>query len=438
MHSLLVASLFLVSADVFFMFHIGGFTFRVFQLLTVPVAIVGLKAMWWDPRLAKQIIGLRPLLLWTFFIVLFIPNSAFVARNVGYAGWLIADVLLVIGLTATINTQEKLENILRWYVWSFAALAVFGLVQLLTPLFGLPGILVVEWWFPGRLPRINGLNYEPSYYATYMLAGWVLIDYLRYRKIFLVPRMNFIFWLVTIAITLSTSRLGWGTMLLWVMIRIYWHIKERGLSVPWKPVISGATALLLIAIVAQRRYKIELGDLDFLASGLGILGHEEAHSSIGRWERAADTFQVFLRHPIVGVSLGGVATDLGQMQNSLVVDQDAAKDNEGGAVLAEVLGASGAIGFIPFALYMYSLMWKPIRTADTSRLGNHIKALTWSLVMVFFALQMSLTITRPTFWLQIGILSAAYRIYMLKKKRAVFARNDALPPLPALGTTGHS
>jgi hypothetical protein len=432
---LLILALFVVSGDIFFVFHVEGFTVRIFQLCIIPVIFVGTLRLLRDPRSKQWPIGIKPLMVWALFMLVFIPNTTFVPRSVGYVAWLFLDILLVIGLTGVLNSDGKLLKLLRWYVYSFAFCAVFGLVQLFTPLVGLPGIFVQQWWFPGMLPRINGFSYEPSYYATYMLTGWVFIDYLRYRNVFLVRRMNLIFWLTTAAILLSSSRLGWSIMIVWVAIRVSWHIRELGIVIPWKSIAPATLIVALLIAGVMSHYHLDTEDLSFLGTGLGLFGSIETHSTDTRLGTAMETLDVFFHHPIIGVSLGGVATALGGNRNSSITDQDSTKENEGVCVTAEVLAASGIFGFIPFVFYMYGLMWTPIHLTDTSDLGVCVKSLTWSLIMVFLALQFSPTILRAPFWLHIAILSASYRVFRStqRRRKIVAALRQLEGPTPAMG-----
>src|SRR5208283_843734 len=395
----LILALFVVSGDVFFVFHVEGFTIRLFQLLIIPVIFVGVRKLWRDPRSKQWPIGYKSLLTWALFVLIFVPNTSFIPRNVGYMGWLLLNILLVIGITGAINTEAKLVHLLQWYIYSFAFCAVFGLVQFFAPLFGLPGLLVQQWWFPGLIARINGFNYEPSYYATYMLAGWILIDYLRYRKVVIVPGLNIIFGLVTVSILLSTSRIGWLVMFVWFAVRVFWHFQESGIMVPWRAIILGGFSCAVLISLFMSHYGIAGEDLSFLGS-----------------------------------SLGGVAPAIGGNRNDSIIDQESTKDDEGTCVTAEVLAASGIFGFIPFVLYMYGLMWTPIHLTDNSDLGLCVKALTWSLIMVFLALQFSPTILRAPFWLHIGILSAAYRVFRAsqRSRRLVAALHQLQNPATAV------
>ena len=415
MFILLVAALFVVSGDVFFTFQIGGFTIRVFQLLVLPLVVQG---AWYSISGLNPLrvpLGFKMALVWGCFVVAFVPNTVFLPRNIFYAGWMMFDVLLVLGITQLIDTPRKLNVLLRWYIYSFVFSALFGLIQISLPLMGLPGLLVEQWWFPGRLARINGFTYEPSYYATYMLTGWVLVDYLRYRKISPVRGMNVIAWLITAALFLSGSRMGWLMMLAWLTLRIYWLMSDQGFGWITKKVVFASILPFLLVPYALARLQISSDDLRFLASGVETLDSSSSHSSGERIDVFKETLNVFYEHPLIGVSLGGVATEIGRMRHNDVFDNESIKDNEGICTTAEILAACGVLGFIPYFLYMKRLTWTTISVADHSELGVIVKALGWSLLFLLLILQFNETILRSYVWLHIGILSAGYAVFVLAK-----------------------
>ncbi len=437
MLTLFIAALFVVSGDVFFIFQIGGFTVRIFQLLVLPLILKGVWDFVW--RLSPQSLplGFKMLVLWTCFIVAFVSNTTFLPRNIFYAAWLIFDVLLVLGITQLVNTPRKLNAVLRWYIYSFVFSAVFGLIQFSLPLLGLPGLLVQQWWFAGYLARINGFTYEPSYYATYMLTGWVLVDYLRYRKISPVRGMNLIACLITAALLLCGSRMGWLMMIAWIALRIFWSVNDLGFVWLSRKMVVASVVPLLMVPYGLARLHIDSEDLKFLAAGIGTLD-SSSHSSGERFLVFRETLNVFYEHPLIGVSLGGVATEIGRSRHSAISDNEAIKDNEGICTTAEILAASGLVGFMPYFLYMKRLMWTTIRIEDQSGLGINVKALGWSLLFLILILQFNETILRSYVWLHIGILSAAYRIVVFVREegcsvegRTVASLGTAILRVPA-------
>jgi O-Antigen ligase len=396
---LICLAAFIVSGDIFFVIPIGGFTLRIFQIVLVPVLLKGV----WD-LVNRSIWPLKfgYLLLWTLFILCFVPNTLLVSRNIAYALWLVFSVLMVLGITSCVDTPDKFKTVLRWYIYSYGFSAAFGLSQFVLPLVGLHPFLVQQWWFPDTLARINGFTYEPSYYASYMIAGWITIDYLRYKK-FRIPHIELCYWLVTIALVLSTSRMGWVVMLLWLAIRMFWSIRQG--TFLWRRMIVAASIAGTLILTAAIWIGLRTADISFLLNGLGLLEDAGSYSSQERWDLTMQTLRIYADHPIVGVSLGGIAPIIGQQNGVAMNDNEDAKTTEGQCTTAEVLAASGTIGFAFYVLYMSGLVVVTFRSSS-----DLVKALGFGFIFLLMILQFNQNILRFYLWFHIALMSAAYRI----------------------------
>jgi hypothetical protein len=406
---LICLAAFTISGDLFFVFHLGGFTFRAYQVLLLPVLLKGLM----DLSGGVWPVGFGKLLWWTLFIVIFIPNTTLMDRSMLYAGWLVFSVLMVLGITAVTDTRDKLQTLLRWYIYSFAFSALFGLSQFVMAFSGMTPFLAEQWWGDG-LVRINGFTYEPSYYATYMITGWVMIDYLRYRKVD-VPYLKVSFLLVTAALLLCTSRVGWAVMIVWMGLRTFWYLREGTKS--WrKPALIGVVGVLLVVGVGWLGQ--HLGSFVYLFSGLGVTQETGSYSVDERWDLTLETLQIFANHPVIGVSLGGVAPAISEQNGVAVNDNEDAKTSEGICTTAEVLAASGIIGFMFYLTYMSKLCRTMFQFRSEAAVS---KALGWGFIFLLIMLQFDQNILRGYLWLHIAIVSAACRVWSM-------ALSDRLSP----------
>ena len=265
--------------------------------------------------------------------------------------------------------------ILRWYVYSFALVATFGLIQFLMPVLGLGGPLIKQWWIPNALPRVNGFSYEPSYFATYMLIGFVFTGSLRRGRSSLLPsRVLLVVYLLTaISIVLSSSRIGIVFLLLDVLLSQLrpWLsllrdvVKLRIALFKLRALVPSFLSIAFVCVVgAGATFAIENNPaiaLMFL-NGTGV-SDTAAHSVIQRENALEDTFTVFLQHPVIGRSLGGVSVAIADLHGEAIHSFEASKDFEGMSVFAEALAASGVIGIIPFACFLITTVRKPLRLA---------------------------------------------------------------------------
>jgi len=400
------------SFDIFLTLDVG-FNFRIAQLFLGLAFLLALEDA--RRRRARMPLGFGALCLWTAFIVAFVPNTTLLTRSAGYAFWLVFNVVVIFAAVQLFRRTDRLTTLLRWYLYSFAFCAAFGVVQLLVSVAGLGGPLVRQWWFVGVLPRVNGFSYEPSFYATYLLIGWTLALYLIEQRSYVLmplPRLRAIFLGITVALVISTSRMGWLMMGLWCSLyplRLLWHLLHGRLHrrFLWYSLGIGAIGVAVAVVVIS---VIGVDTLRFLVTGLGIGGAAE-HSVSLRTKPFSDVLRVFAQSPIVGHSLGGVSPAIARLNGWTAGSLAAAKESEGINVFAEVLAGSGVIGVIPFVVYLATLIWKPLRLA--SRLADRdqrtlLRGMVAALLMELVVLQFNQNILRLYLWLHIALLSALY------------------------------
>ncbi|MBV8571760.1 MAG: hypothetical protein JO319_14170, partial [Acidobacteriaceae bacterium] len=217
------------SFDTFLVLTVGG-NYRFCQIATPVLVLLALIQA--ARARAIPVLGAVPLCIWFVFQVLFIPTTGFWPKSLGYCLWLLLNYSLIFAFVQLFSDEtESLRAILRWYAYSFGLLAVFGIVQFFLPLLGGPGILVQQWWIPGVLARVSGFSYEPSYFATYLLIGFVFIGTLRRRSSTLLPAkvLLAIYLLTAAAIFLSSSRMGIIFLFLDVVLA---HLP------PWRPFLK--------------------------------------------------------------------------------------------------------------------------------------------------------------------------------------------------------
>jgi len=160
--------------------------------------------------------------------------------------------------------------------------------------------------------------------------------------------------------------------------------------------------------------------LVFFAGGTGLYG-TPSHSLTGRESRIWATLDLVKNSPFIGYSLGGVATALGESEGTNITSSEGAKAHEGMSVFAEVLAASGVIGFIPFIVYMCTLFVAPLRLSRgcPEPYRTVLIGLVWALAIEIIMLQLNQNILRPYLWFHIAMLSAAYAVvreHLLRNK----------------------
>jgi hypothetical protein len=395
-----------------------GFTFRLSQL-TLVLAAAALLLQLRRSRLLlfpgwKWLCGFG---LWT---VVCLPWSLYLDRSLGYVSFCLLDMLLVLVFVQYFRTERQLRMLISATLWSFIAIAIFGLVQLLAGLFGIE-LLVQEWWIPGHLPRINGLSYEPSYFATYLIPGVVLAAYLLRARSEVVPRwvLRACFILCVAVIVLSTSRLGMMVLLGWLIVISLWRVGIWARNPRFsKKLFLKALVVCFVAfasaVVVVRNFdgiSTAAGYLSFLSSGITLPG-EGGGSSDTRLEELMMTINAFLSHPIMGTGIGGLPVLIGAQKGVVVQSIGDAKANEGMSIFVELLASTGVVGgmlVLGFGYQVFKALIVGIRTMPVWR--RHLAlGCSWALLWIIVALQFNQNFLRLYLFVDIAVLICCIRV----------------------------
>ena len=388
------------SFDVFLTFNVSGFTLRFCQIVCLFIFI-----LWALDIATKKIripVGRTPLLIWVTTQLLFCFRSPNLLNALGYFAWLIFDVLIIFVISQYIGRAFDLNWLIKMYMRSFVWISFFGLAQFALYPLGI-NMFVAQVW-NSNLARINGFCYEPSYYSTYLLPGFVIYAYLYEKKstdIFSLKEIKWNLAIITLALVLSTSRMGWLMMGVYIIVRLLYNfflfarkgIKRKSMK---KVIFLSAVLALLIPLIIRI---ISNMDLLFLLNGLGIAG-TAAHSSKARIECLQNCINIFKENPLLGYSLGGVDPMLARSAGRTYI----AGENGAGNVLGELLVANGVVGLIPFVWYFYTILFGNFRKLRLR--SNTYSAVRTALIFEFIILCMNQNILRVYFWCLLAVLNA--------------------------------
>lgn len=410
-----------------------GFNFRFSQICLLAAAALCPVLMWQAG--VRLFPGWHWLYLFIVWLFATLPLSQFITRSIGYTFWAITDVLIVFVFVQTFRTEAALVRLVRWFLISFILLGLFGIAQFALGLFGV-GVLVTQWWIPGVLPRVNGISYEPSYYASYLLSGWVLSCYLLERNALIPSRrlLRVCVGVTSLALMLATSRLGWGLMVLWAVFRLGrwglrmlmgWPMRQRtaALLVAMPLVLILAVGTLGPAISNIARVA---SNVSFLISGLGVLG-APGHSAYIRAGDVRATWNAFLEHPITGTGIGAVPAEIAAQRGVALRTLEDAKPHEGLSIFVEALAATGVVGLLLLLAFAVSTIRAcqhalPLLAPWRAEL---LRGVIWSLVWVLLALQFSQNILRVWLFIDIAVLMCC--LTASPRAHALDARRRAAP-----------
>lgn len=402
------------SFDIFANVIIAGLNFRFCQFVLLPVMIFLLYSII-RSRKIKGFLGMEYLLIWLAFQIIFVFRSPDLSNAVAYVLWLIFNIWTVYLIYYYTDVAFTIEELMVIYLNSFFFMAVLGIIQMFL-FFCNINLYVTQYWNK-YLCRINGFTYEPSYYATYMLMGFVMYAYLLEKGNENIMKQKVLaikFVFVAVAIVLSSSRMGWLMMVVWLYIRginlLMHFVKKRKGGWSYKQVVLLVSIILfiLLSLYAIWIKLFKNGPLSFLLSGMGVYG-KPAHSVKSRISGLLQTLEIFMENPFLGVSLGGVDPAVVQ-RNGMVYNNSL--NGCAMSIIGELLVSSGIIGLIPFMLYIGKLIkgtkwWR--KDFDLCRLANVYRAVEWALIFELLILCFNQNILRVYVWIHIGILCALYK-----------------------------
>lgn len=409
----LVFAIFLSSSfDIFFNLNLGGFNFRFCYLASFAYILI--FSLQKNTKARFGFIGWIPFLIWFLFIAGFVYHTPYLTRNLGYLLWLVFNILVCYVLY-TSSAYLSTRNLIRYYILSFFVLALCGMAQFALSSVGIH-VLVTSWWRLNQFPRVNAFSYEPSYYASYLLIGFVVIYHLTSRgAYFFEKRWQHIMLVSTgLAIFLSTSRMG----ILFLIVILAYDVAKMLIKSFLTNRISRTNLIfsgfLLVGILGTIIYIWNDEKLkDRYLSGTGVES-TASHSKDLRIRQLKDVYEVFLKSPFEGYSLGGIAPAIAAHRGDPSNNQKKVKEHEGLNIFLEVLAASGIIGFMFFMAWLWKLFRYNILISNRLRLLNFPTesaigdALRKALIAELLILILSQNILRPYLWILIGMVNVHY------------------------------
>ena len=416
---------FSASCDVVLAISLGG-TVRLAQLMLLGLIVCAFARM-----IQKRTIlwpqGGYALAVWCVLQGLLLTQSPAPGVSAQLYVLLLFTIAGMYAMLQLYGLSPRLESLMKIYLLSYVAVAAFGLFQFVAPALHLGHPLIVQWIIHGLIPRISGFNYEPSYFATYMVMGWITLVDLRLSKAALTSSRPWL-WatiLTGLVLFLSTSKTAWMLMIIEVLARVFPYLlfplrrmigRLRAgrllIPLPRVNVIAGLVALFFAASAFLAGLS-RLIDPNYFLSGTGLNG-TPAHSLNDRLGGFHATLAVIEMHPFIGRSLGGVAGSIANLLGYQVTTVDELHHFWGFPVPLDVFAASGLWGFIPFAWFFWQILWRDrelIRGNLSDERTKWLRALMRGLVFEWLALCADQNLLRLYFWFHVTmVVIVAYNL----------------------------
>ncbi len=327
-------------------------------------------------------------------------------KGLAYFAWSVFSALVMgLGLVWVLDGRAYLKTAMRVLVYGSDAVALFGLLQWSMSLAGLDPPLVTQWM--RGLARINGLSFEPSYFAFAMsLALSLALGSLLSRRPFLpVWPSALSAALFVVVIALSSSRSGWIALLLVALAFLLALWPSRSLlAARWRALalvpLSYALALSLLLLVSPDQYG------RMARNGVNL--HEKS-SSAPRIQGVVDALQLAREHPLWGVGLGQFGAALthkkGQQLDARHIDARVTFN-----LYAELLVENGILGLgliVTALLALAWALWRLWRGRRDDELSSWAGVLLLASLLHFGVMaQFNQTFFRSDIWHLLGLVMA--------------------------------
>ena len=365
-HLAACVAFFTASMDVILAFQLGG-TIRAAQLMMLFV-VIGAATQLIQTGTVLWSSACSGLALWVFFQALLIGRSSVPDISVQLYVLLLFTVAGVFAVLQLYGRSDRLEALMKAYLYSFVFVACFGLFQFVTPGLHLGYWFVVQWIIHGVFPRINGFSYEPSYFITYLLVGWIMLVDLRVTGARIVegPRWKQAVILVGVILFLSTSKLSWIFMIVEGLLRLgpmIFHKVMRQLGrfsvgslwvrIPkFRSVVFLLMASILFGLLLGQISKYVT--LTIFVAGSG-LANTTSQSLGDRLNGAQGTWMVIQEHPWLGLSIGGVSGRVAEFAGVHIQTMADLRAHWAQSVPLEMYASGGLLGSLPIFWFFYNL-----------------------------------------------------------------------------------
>ncbi len=348
-------------------------------------------------------------------------GSDYPTKSAAYLTWASFDLVVVLlGVFGYAASRERLDFALRWWVGGMALATAMGAFQIGMWLTGRPAPLLSS--DTAGFPRVNGFNYEPAYFALYLLPGALM---LMSRFVLLGPRAvksGLLALALLSAIALSTSRSGWvgiglGLSLLAARAGARLGRKALGRFAVAAAALGAALCLVLLAWPGMRANAAKMAHMAF--------DLHEATSTGPRMETMRQALVLVSRSPALGVGFGGYGAYVlahPELPNFAPPD---AKSLVTTNLYLEIASETGLLG-LGAALAMLAALLRPVWRAARAQRGGPPDAtqaaaegLLIACMVVFAVLfQFNQTLWRLDVWV---LLSLSFSVGLLPSQSAASA-----------------
>jgi hypothetical protein len=329
-------------------------------------------------------------------------------RSLGYVGVYLFNFVFYFFVPLQLMQAMELNKFFRVYWSSFVVVGLYAMLQVVFSLFGIYDPLAIQRI--GFIARGQAWTYEPSYYALYMVP---YVMFHNEMALFGMPQVTKVFarrlklLSQNMLIVFSTSAgLIVSYPVFFIVSIIRWINPFQSIV---RKKIKKAVFIFLISLVTAFVLFYEIACHSIFK--FFYFGFEKHFSFWARWKGIVASTKIFLKHPLLGVGLGGISAD--QLQDQAAYDFKAETLEElelfdPTNCFTEVLASLGVVGLAAF-VYLGVVFYRAFQHMIADPLVDiavkkTATALMVSLIVMLIALQMNQGLFRPYIWIHAAIV----------------------------------
>ncbi len=362
----------------------------------------------------------RSLLQAFFFILVSLVLSALFgaapSRSLGYVGVYLFNFFCYFFIPLQIIQVADIDRFFRIYWSSFVVIGLYAALQVFLSLFGIYEAMALQR--VGTIARGQAWTYEPSYYALYM-TPYVMYQngkaLLRKEREPLTEKLNLFCQNMLLVISTSTGILfSYPIFFITIVLKFinpFQTVVRRKIK---KALLAFMVVLGTFSVLF---YEVALHSI-FKFFYFGFTNHQ---SFLARWEGIVASVQTFLKHPLLGMGLGGVSVDRFKEQSVYDAKIETLQEFEAfdpTNCFTEILASLGIVGLVAF-IYLGVVFYRAYRRVLEDRAIDEASkkmaaALFISLVVMLIALQMNQGLFRPYVWIHAAVVYGYFQRLLFK------------------------
>lgn len=391
---LLVSFLFVFSIDAKFRLNVGGLLVHPYLLL-LPVTVLFGK---FSLTVIQQRIAVPLFLFFLFFSLGSLQNINPISEMVKVA----ASIITFLFFAQAVRSEKDF----RMVGWGFLAVAV---------VIGVMGFLIGEDTSIGAGGRLSGINVlegigNKNAQSLFTLPGlflavYLVIHYLKARKIVIVGLLFLSIFFITVQTFLSANRSGWlGLCVIFISYLVFYGMNIRTIFI--------SAVLLVFAYVAIDIYASDIYERKRTQTLEGY------GSDIGRQQLIVESFSVGLENPVFGVGFDNLTSEMAKRLN---VNRYGVYNTDTHFLFGYIFGATGIFSLLFFLVFLLRLCKNMVPKRLSSDGVRQARILLVSFVLLFVVRSFFTReiLYSPTF---IGGLGIMYGYYLMHYRNVVKAR----------------